>query len=187
MRNGCAKTPIPSGRNSNGSVSPAFPVHGSAANTGARADTTRSCRAHRRAGQFIGSVGLLTHARWRGWHAAAASGRLSIGPLMQLAKRGLVAWGILLDNRHSTEMRHDIVLRNNACSDTCACADHGGDRLVCAKPAAILHPALRCVGGARGALLLNPPSPTLALDCKRRRSRRALLFVIGRNRSPVVV
>ena len=113
---------------------------------------------HTAAGQFIGSVGFLTNARWRGWHAGAASGRFSIGPLMQLAERTRRA-GHLLDDRHSTEIRHDIVLRNKACGDTCACADHGGDRLVCAKPAAILHPALRRVGGARSALLLNPPRP----------------------------
>jgi hypothetical protein len=80
-------------------------------------------------------------------------------PADAACRAGLVAWGILLDDRHSTEIRHDIVLRNKACGDTCACADHGGDRLVCAKPAAILHPALRRVGGARSALLLNPPRP----------------------------
>ena len=61
---------------------------------------------------------------------------------------------------------------------------HGGDRLVCAKPAAILHPALRRVGGARGALLLNSPRPPPNLGA---RSRRALLFVIRTNRSPVIV
>ena len=94
--------------------------------------------------------------------------------------------GILLDDRHSTEMRHDILLRNKACGDTCACADYGGDRLICAKPAAILHSPLRRVGGARGALLLNLP-PTLGLDCRRARSRQALSFVIGTNRSPVIV
>ena len=158
MRNGCAKTPTPSSRSSNGHLSSAFPVHGSAANPGARADTTRSCRAHRRAGQFIGSVGFLTNARWRGWHAGGASGRFSIGPLMQLAERDS-SRGASCSTTATPRRRHDIVLRNKACGDTCACADHGGDRLVCAKPAAILHPALRRVGGARGALLLNPPRP----------------------------
>ena len=111
---------------------------------------------------LLNSSGLWVSSRTRGgrgWHAAAASGRFSIGPPMQLVERDSSAWGILLDDRHSTEMCHDIVLRNKACGDTCACADHGSDRLVCAKPAAILHPALRRVGGARGALLLNRPRP----------------------------
>ena len=116
-------------------------------------------RAHGRAGQCIGSVGFLTNARWRGWHAGAASGRFWIGPLMQLAERDSSLGASCSTTATPTEMRHDIVLRNKACGDTCACADHGGDRLVCAKPAAILHPALRRVGGARGALLLNPPRP----------------------------
>jgi hypothetical protein len=129
------------------------------ANSGARADTTRSCRANRRAGQFIGSVGFLTIARWRGWHAAAASGRFSIGPLVQVAERGSSRGASCSTTAPPTEMRHDIVLPNKACGDTCACADHGGDRLVCAEPAAILHPALRHVGDARGALLLKPPRP----------------------------
>jgi hypothetical protein len=44
-------------------------------------------------GQFIGSVGFLTNAWWHGWHAAAASGRFSIGPLMQLAERDLSRGG----------------------------------------------------------------------------------------------
>jgi hypothetical protein len=79
----------------------AVALNESTANPGARADTTRSRRAHRRAGQFIGSVGFLTNARWRGWHAAAASGRFSIGPLMQLAERDSSRGGILFDDRHS--------------------------------------------------------------------------------------
>jgi hypothetical protein len=123
---------------------------------GACANTTRHAE-HTASGQFIGSVGFLTNARWRGWHAGAASGRFSIGPLMQLAERDSSRGASCSTTAPPTEMRHDIVLRNKACGDTCACADHGGDRLVCAKPAAILHPALRRVGGARGALLLNPP------------------------------
>jgi hypothetical protein len=36
-----------------------------------------------------------------GWHAAAASGRFSIGPLMQLAERDSSRGGILFDDRHS--------------------------------------------------------------------------------------
>src|SRR3954451_8643942 len=100
-------------------------------------------------------------------------------------RAGLVAWGASCSTTATpTEMRHDIVLRNKACGDTRACADHGGDRLVCAKPAAILHPALRRVGGARGALLLNSPRPLPRAGLQGARSRRALLFVIGTNRSP---
>lgn len=89
-------------------------------------------------------------------------------PADAACRAGLVAWGASCSTTATpTEMRHDIVLRNKACGDTRACADHGGDRLVCAKPAAILHPALRRVGGARGALLLNSPRPpNLGLDCK---------------------
>jgi hypothetical protein len=36
-------------------------------------------------------------------------------------------------------------------------------------------------------LLNSPRPPNLGLDCKRARSRRALLFVIRTNRSPVIV
>lgn len=110
-------------------------------------------------------------------------------PADAACRAGLVAWGASCSTTATpTEMRHDIVLRNKACGDTRACPDHGGDRLVCAKPAAILHPALRRVGGARGALLLNPPRPpTSGWIARRARSRRALLFVIRTNRSPVIV